>query len=165
MYLCSLYILRKHIYREVPLTLGMDPITSELYQAAYSPTADSRGPKFDSSLMGGSRGGQGVQTPPTPHEKSPKIGFLYITENHKAAKSAFKGGPLSARQQNAISMPFCWQADNCLLLVVFGASLPPPPQKKKKKKKKLFRVGPPLTKLSGSTHEPGPILLWRLIMK
>ena len=57
-------------------------------------------------------------------------------------------GSLSASQRNTISMAFRWQANNCLLLVVFGASLP---------LEKLTRVGPPLTKLSGSVHgcKPG----------
>ena len=38
-----------------------------------------------------------------------------------------------------------WQADDAPLLVVLGTSLPP------STKTKVVRVGPPLTKLSGST--------------
>ena len=46
-------------------------------------------------------------------------------------------------------MAFGWQANNCPLLVVVGASLP----EKKKKKKKTHHSWIPLTKLSGSAHE------------
>ena len=41
-------------------------------------------------------------------------------------------------------MAVCWQADDAPLLVVLGTSLPP------STKTKVVRVGPPLTKLSGS---------------
>ena len=57
------------------------------------------------------------------------IGFLSKTgpdplKNHKATKPIFNVGSLSARQQNAISMAFCFAGGpiNGQLLVVFGSS-------------------------------------------
>ena len=78
------------------------------------------------------RGGQGVRTPLKNHQN---IGFLSNTgpdplKNHKTTKSALNVGPSSARQQNAISVAFCWQADNGLLMVVLGSSLPLSTKKK-----------------------------------
>ena len=94
--------------------------------------------------MRGSRGGivGGPDTPPLKNHKN--IGFLGNTgpdplKNHKATKPAFNVGNYRPTRE----MAFSWQADNCQLLVVFGASPP---------SKNLIRVGPPLTKLSGSTH-------------
>ena len=65
-------------------------------------------------------GGHGAQTPMKNHKN---IGSLSKTDpdpmnNHKA----FNVEPSSARQRNAIRMMFCWQADDCLLKVVFGSS-------------------------------------------
>ena len=75
--------------------------------------------------MGGSRGGErkGVRTPP-PQKKDHKKGFLSNTgldhlKNRKATRTEFNVRPSSGRQQHAISMAFCWQADDCPLLVVF----------------------------------------------
>ena len=44
-------------------------------------------------------------------------------------------------------MAFRWRADGGPLIVVFGSS-----HQLKTKKKKIVKVGPPLTKLSGSVH-------------
>ena len=66
-------------------------------------------------------------------------------ENHKATKPSFNVGPSSARQRNAILMAFHWRSDIGPLLVVFGSTLP-------SLIIKLVKVGPPLTKLSGSAH-------------
>ena len=44
-------------------------------------------------------------------------------------------------------------ADNGPITVVFGSSFPSPT---KKKEKIVVKVGPPLTKLSGSAHADGP---------
>ena len=84
--------------------------------------------------------GQGVQTLPSPHPwKITKLqGSLSNTgpdtlENHKATKPAFNVGPSLARQQSiSKDGPF---------LVVFGSS------------HQLKKIGPPLTKLSGSTQD------------
>ena len=65
--------------------------------------------------------------------------------NHKATKSAFNGGPLSARQRNAISMAQ-WRFADRPIIARFKWSLEP------RSPKKLIRVGHPLTKLSGSAH-------------
>ena len=80
--------------------------------------------------MCGSRGGQGLRTPPPP-EKLQSIGFLSNTgpdplKNHKVTKPAFNIGPSSARQRNAII------ADDGPTLVVFGSN-----HILKKRKKKL----------------------------
>ena len=53
-------------------------------------------------------------------------------------------GPLKIKKLPSQDSMFHWQADNCLLLMVFGVSLA---------SKKIIRVGPPLTKLSGSAHD------------
>ena len=44
-------------------------------------------------------------------------------ENHKATKPAFNVGPSSARQQNAISMAFCWRTDDGPF-IAFLSSIP-----------------------------------------
>ena len=86
-------------------------------------------------------GGQAFRTPPPPPEKSQKYRvFLQYwsgsPENHKATKPAFNVGPSSARQRNAIYR--LWPANSCIWI------LPP--------LKNAVKVGPPLTKLSGSAH-------------
>ena len=98
------------------------------------------------------RGDRGPGPPPPPPLKNHKnIGFLSNTgpdplKNHKTTKPAFNVGPSSARQRNATKMAFCWQADDDLLIVVFGSSL-------LLSLKKVVKVGPPLMKLSESAHE------------
>ena len=87
--------------------------------------------------MGG--GGRGSGLPLKNHKN---IGFSSNTgpdplKNRKATKPAFIVGPSSARQRNADDGP---------LIVVLGSSLP------SSTKKNIVKVGPPLTKLSGSTH-------------
>ena len=81
---------------------------------------------------GGGTGG------PDPPEKSQKyrVSYQYRSgspENHKAAKSAYNGGPLSARQRYAIEMAFRWRADDGPLMLVFGSSLPLSTKKNVKK--------------------------------
>ena len=102
--------------------------------------------------MGGSRGGTGGTDPP---EKSQKIGFLCNTrpdplKNHKATKPAFTVGTSSARQRNAIPMAFRWRADMAKLKRYLD---PLSPYQLKKTPKYVIKIGPPLTKLSGSAHE------------
>ena len=101
--------------------------------------------------MGGSRGGQGVRTPP-PLKNHKNLGFLSNTDpdplkNHKATKPTFNIGLSSTRQRNAIQMAFRWRDDDGPLKVVFGSTLP-----SITKKTKNVKVGPPLTKLPGSAH-------------
>ena len=73
-------------------------------------------------FMRGSREGAGNPTPP-PSEKITKIYGVLAILAHKATKPTFNVRPSSARQQNAISIVFCSQADDGLVLVVFGSFL------------------------------------------
>ena len=96
-------------------------------------------------------GGTGGPDPPPPPLKNHKnIGFLNnicsdTLKNHKASKPALNVGSSWACQQKAISMAFCWRADDSLLIVVFGSSLPSSAQNKQEKN--VVKFGPPLTKL------------------
>ena len=100
--------------------------------------------------MGGSRGGQGVRTPP---EKSQNIGVVSDTgldppTIYKATKPASNVGPSSARQRNAISiisMAFRWRADDGPFIAVFVPSIP-------LSTKKLYQIWTPSEKLSSSAH-------------
>ena len=73
------------------------------------------------------RGSRGSGPPPC---KIPKIkGFLAVLvripwKKSQSYRASIQCGTLLAHQRNTISMAFCWQADNCPLLVVFGALLP-----------------------------------------
>ena len=98
-------------------------------------------------------GGTGGPDPLPPLKNHKNIGFLCNTspdplKNHIATKPAFKVGPSSARQQNAIAMVFHWRADDGPFIAVFGSSIP----SSIKKKEYGIKFGPPLTKLSGSAH-------------
>ena len=98
--------------------------------------------------MGG--GGGGVQTHP-PSEKSQKCNTNpNPLKNYEATKPAFNVGPSSACQGNTIKMAFCRRPDDGPLLVLFGSSCPL--SNHQKQKKNIARVGPPLAKLSGSSH-------------
>ena len=67
-------------------------------------------------------GGTGGPDPPT--LKNHKfIGFPRNTGPDPLKITKLPSKPLSAHQQNTISMAFHWQADDCPLLVVFEASL------------------------------------------
>ena len=97
--------------------------------------------------MRGSRGGrQRVWTPPPENHKS--VGFSSNTGpdtlKSQSCQASIQCGPLSARQRNAIPMAYRCKADIWPLLVIIRASLPI---------KTLIRVGPPLTKLSGSAYK------------
>ena len=79
------------------------------------------------------------------------IGFLSNTgpdplKNHKATKPALNVRPSLVHQRNPIYMAFCWWADDGPLIVVFQSSLPI------STKKNPVKVGPHLTKISGSGH-------------
>ena len=85
--------------------------------------------------MRGTRdGGRGTDTHSLENHKA--IGFISNTgldplTNNKATKPAFNVWSSSVRQQNAIPMAFCWQADDGPLLVVFRSSLPSSNKKQK----------------------------------
>ena len=88
--------------------------------------------------MGGSRGGTGG--PDFLPEKSQKYkvsqqNWSDPLKNHKATKPAFNVGPSLPRQQSAMLLLPAY-SDIYIL----------------SKKKNVFKVGPPRTKLSGSTH-------------
>ena len=97
----------------------------------------------------------GPDLPPPPPRNHKAIGCLSNTgpdplKNHKATKPALTVRSSSACQRNSI--PFKWLfafwpalSGNWIL------STPPPPLQLKKD---VVRVGPPLTKLSGSAHGP-----------
>ena len=100
-----------------------------------------------------SRGRTVSPTTPPPLKNHKCIGLLSNTgpdtlENHKATKPAFNIEPFLAPKRNSINMTFRLRADDGLLLVVFGFSLLP----HQLKKCCQSRVGPPLTKHSGSAN-------------
>ena len=92
-------------------------------------------------LMGGfQRGGGGSPyAPPPPPEKSPKIGFLSILVRFPLKSQSYQVSiPCWViNQRNAIQMVFRWQANDGLLIVVFGSSLP------SSTKKTLSKLDPP----------------------
>ena len=59
-------------------------------------------------------------------------------------------------------MAFRWRAHDGPLKVVLGSSLPSSTKKKKRKNKNkiVVKVGPPLTKLSGSAHGQFNLAIW-----
>ena len=88
-------------------------------------------------------GGQGFRTPLKNHKN---IGFFINTgldplKNHEATKPAFNVGPDHR------------YANDGPLIVVFVPSLPS--STKKNQTKIPVKFGPPLTKLSGSSHNDG----------
>ena len=98
--------------------------------------------------------GTGVRTPPLIYHIA--IGFLsntglYHLKSNKATKPTFNVGPSSSSKRNAILMAFRFRAENDPLLVVFGPSLPSTINQKEKEHS--VRVGPPLTRVSGSANE------------
>ena len=90
-------------------------------------------------------GGQGVRNPPPPLKNCKNIGFLSNSglDPLKITKLPSQNSMLGHNHHNS----FRWRADGGRLIVVFGSSHP-----SSTKKKKLVKVGPPLTKFSGSTH-------------
>ena len=104
---------------------------------------------------GGGGGGGGAGVPRNPLKNHKNIEFSGSPENRKATMPALNVGPSSAHQRNAIQwghlMVFRWRAGDGPLIVVLGSPLPLP-AKNIKEKKNVVKVGPPLTKLSGSAH-------------
>ena len=75
--------------------------------------------------MGGSREGTGGPDPPEKSEKC-RVSLQYLPrspKNHKATKQAFNVGSLSAHQRDAISMAFCWRADDGTFVDVVRSSI------------------------------------------
>ena len=73
-------------------------------------------------VMRGSRGGRDRGSGP-PLKNHKNIGFLSNTAlDSLLNKRAYNVGPTFARQRNAISMAFRWQANDGLLLVEFCSS-------------------------------------------
>ena len=98
-------------------------------------------------------GGQGVWTPPPPHERSQKKVFLALLVRipWKIAKLLGQNSMLG-HHQDASETPFLLRADDGPLLVVFWSSLLSS-TKNKNKKKYVIKVGPPLTNVSESAHD------------
>ena len=100
--------------------------------------------------MCGPRGG-GDRGPDPPLKNHKNIGFSSNTGPDPLKNCSYQ----SSTQWWAIIgtpakrhfMAFCWRADDDPLIVVLGAFLP------SSKKKNVVKVGPPLTKLSGSAHD------------
>ena len=106
--------------------------------------------------MCGSRGGTGGLDPPPP-ENHENIGFLCNTgldllKNNKATKTAFNVGPLLARQRDAISMAFRWQADEDPFIAVYGSSVP-----SSTRKQMLSNMDSHRQNFSGSAHDTDPL--------
>ena len=97
--------------------------------------------------MHGSRGGTGGPIPP-PLKNHKNIGFPSNTgpDPLKITKLPSQHSVLG-HHPHASPMAFRWQADDGPVIVVFGSSLP-----SSTKKKKVIKVGPLLTKLSGSAY-------------
>ena len=98
-------------------------------------TNESLGEPMERSRTGG--GGAGGLDPLI---KSQNIGFVCITgpdflKYHKAIKTAFNVGPLSAHQLNDISMAYRWRADVDPFIAVIGSSNPSSTKKTKTKTK------------------------------
>ena len=92
------------------------------------------------------RGTRGSRTPPPPPLENHKfIGFPSNTGLDpltiiKLPSQHSMWATISAAQRNSISVLFRWKADNCLLLEPCSP-------------KTTYRVGPSLTKFSGSMHD------------
>ena len=105
--------------------------------------------------MCGSRGGGRGSGP---LEKYKNIGFLSNTgpDSLKITKLPIQHSMLGPHRP-ASETPFKWRfaggpLEACLKWYSDPSSPPHQTKKKKKKKKNLVKVGPPLTKLSGSAH-------------
>ena len=104
--------------------------------------------------MCGFRGGKGGPDPPLKNNKN--IGFssnigrdLLKIRSYQTSIQCW--GIIGTPAKHHL-MEFRWRANDDPLIVVLGSSLPSSKKKKKKKKKNVVKVGPPLTKLSGSAH-------------
>ena len=113
---------------------------------------------MNQSCMCGSRGGGGAggPDPPPPLKNHENIGFSSNTGPDPLKNHCYQAniqcwvviGTLPKRYL----MAFRWRAGDGPLKVVHGSSLPT------STRKNVVKVGPPLTKLSGSAH--GPWLPW-----
>ena len=95
--------------------------------------------------MDGSRGGIGVRYTPPPPKNHKNIGFLSNTgpdslKNHTATKPAFNVGPSSPFHHYKNGGPLIAHLYTGIWTLIHSST------------KKKIKVGPPLTKLSGSAH-------------
>ena len=103
--------------------------------------------------MCGSRGGQGVRTPP-PLKNHKNTGFSSNTGPDPLKNRSYQPSiqcwaiiaPPAKRHLNG------WRANDGPFIAVFRSSIPS--STKKKTQKNVIKFGPPLTKLSGSAHVP-----------
>ena len=102
------------------------------------------------------RGGQGFRTPPENHKN---IGFSRNTGTDPLKNRSYQASiqclAIISMPAKRHSMAFRWRADDGLLIVVLGSSLP-----SSTRKKNNVKIGPPLTKLSGSAHDIPRTNLW-----
>ena len=103
--------------------------------------------------MCGSKGRDRGSGPPPPLKNHKHLRFLNNSgpdplKKYEATEASIQYGSSSARQRNAIKMAFRWRADGGPRIVLFGSTHP------SSAKKSVVKVGPPLTKFSGSAHAP-----------
>ena len=111
--------------------------------------------RFIGTLPAYSYGALRDPPPPPPPEKSQKLGFLSNTGPDKGTKPEFNVGLSSARQRNA----FKWRFAGVQMMARLYWHLDPSPHKLRRRKN-VVKVGPTMTKLSGSTHEQNAVE-WR----
>ena len=109
----NLFLSAEHYWMQFILNIGITHVFLFINNCRVPTCADPEG-------------GQGIRTPPLKNHKfigfprNPGLDPRKITKlPSQHSMWAIIGPPA-----NAISMAFCWQADKCPLLVVFGASLP-----------------------------------------
>ena len=101
-----------------------------------------------------SRGGKGVRTTPPPLKNHKNIAFSSNTGpdsmKNRSYQDTIQCWAIICTQAKRHLMAFCWWANDDPLIVVLGS--PSPHQLNKNN----IKVGPPLTKLSGSANELVP---------
>ena len=108
--------------------------------------------------MCGSRGETGGPDPPLKNYKS--IGFSSNTGpdplKNRSYQASIQSWSIIGTPAKRHLMAFRWRADDGPLIYL---DPPSPHQLKKQNKKNVVKVGPPLTKLSGSAHETKLIVM------
>ena len=105
-------------------------------------------------IMGGSRGGQGVRTPPPWKITKIKVSFAILvriplkSQSYQSSIQCWATiGPPAKRHLKSVSLAVrSWPANSGIWIRSLLIKL---------KKKNVVKVGSPLTKLSGSAHENG----------
>ena len=111
------------------------------------------------------RGDRGPDPPP-PMKNHKNIGFSSNTVpdslKNRSYQASIQCWGIIGTPVKGHLMAFRWRAHDGPLIVVLGSFLPSSTKKKKKKtnKKNEVKVGPPLTKLSGSAHGQFDLAIW-----